>query len=52
MDDYCKIPKIIFQTSRKKPEQYIIDMIKIQAPLWEYEHYTDEEIIDFFIKIH
>jgi hypothetical protein len=50
MNNYCKIPKIIFQTSLKKPEQYLINMIKIQAPLWKYEHYTDSEIIDFFIK--
>lgn len=50
METYCKIPKIIFQTSREKPPQYLINMIKCKSPLWEYEHYTDSEIIEFFLK--
>jgi hypothetical protein len=45
------ITKIILQTSREKPEQYIIDMISALIPShWEYKHYVDSEIIDFFDK--
>ena len=36
------------QTSRQKPEKYIIDMIQESSPNWEYQHYTDDEIILFF----
>jgi hypothetical protein len=50
MSTCCKIPKIIFQTSREKPPQYLINMIKCNAPLWNYEHYTDSDIIDFFLN--
>jgi len=42
------IPKIIFQTSIKKPEQYIIDLLLENAPNWTYEHYDDNEIKIFF----
>jgi len=42
------IPKIFMQTSRQKPEKYIIDMIQESSPNWEYQHYTDDEIILFF----
>ena len=43
------ITKIILQTSKEKPEQYLIDMIYTLIPQdWEYKHYNDSEIIDFF----
>ena len=42
------IPKVIVQTSRTKPETYIIDMIKEHSLGWEYQHYDDNEIITFF----
>ena len=42
------IPKVIVQTSRTKPQSYIIDMIKENSEGWDYKHYTDQEIIDFF----
>jgi hypothetical protein len=42
------IPRTIVQTSRKKPEQYIVDMIKEKSPGWEYNHFVDDEIIEFF----
>jgi len=42
------IPKIIVQTSRFKPEQYIVDMIKKSSIGWEYKHFNDDEIIEFF----
>jgi hypothetical protein len=46
---YMKISKIIFQTSLKKPEQYLIDNIKKYINNdWEYIHFNDNEIIEFF----
>lgn len=42
------IPKQIVQTSRKKPEKYIIDMIKLRSNGWEYNHFDDMEVIQFF----
>jgi len=42
------IPKVIIQTARKKPEQYIVDMIKAKSPGWKYIHFDDAEIIQFF----
>lgn len=43
------IPKVIFQTSITKQPQHVINMLKIQAPNWEYKHFIDNEIIQFFI---
>ena len=45
-----KIPKIIFQTSKKPMPQYVIDQIKDLSPDWEYRHYTDKDIIQYFIN--
>lgn len=45
-----KIPKQIIQTSLYKQPQYVIDMLKIHAPDWEYKHFTDKEIIQYFIN--
>jgi len=42
------IPKIIFQTSKYKLEQYIIDKILQKCNDWKYIHYNDEEAIQFF----
>ena len=42
------IPKVIVQTSRKKPQQYIVDMIRERSPGWEYKHFVDDEIMEFF----
>jgi hypothetical protein len=45
------IPKVIFQTSKnKRPLQHIIKMIKNKSPEWHYIHFTDLEIIKFFIN--
>jgi hypothetical protein len=44
------IPKIIFQTSPRSQEQYVIDIIKDRAPGWDYQHFTDKTIIQFFIN--
>ena len=44
-----KIPKIFFQTSKNKLEDWIIKMIKNNlSEGWEYKHFVDSEIIDFF----
>jgi hypothetical protein len=44
------IPKTIVQTSRKKPESYICDMIRERSPGWEYKHFVDDEIMEFFAE--
>lgn len=44
------IPKYFVQTSKQKPQQYIVDMIQEKIPGWTYEHYDDEEAINFFKK--
>ena len=41
------IPKIIFQTSLIKPPNYVVDLIRSKSVGWEYNHFTDEEIIQF-----
>lgn len=42
------IPKIIFQTSKKRPPSYQVHMIKKMSPEWTYIHFTDDDIINFF----
>lgn len=42
------IPKVLFQTSKNKPEQYVIDKITSKLNDWKYIHFNDEEIIKFF----
>ena len=44
------IPRIIIQTSRNRPEPYIVDMIKSSSPNWMYFHFNDEEVINFFLS--
>ena len=44
------IPKVIVQTSRNGVPQYVIDMIREKSPGWDYIHFTDNDIIDFFIQ--
>lgn len=41
------IPKIIMQTAKNKPEQYVIDIIKEKCPEWKYIHFIDSEIIQY-----
>jgi len=45
-----QIPKKIIQTSKDKLPDYVVEMIKEKAPNWEYEHFTDKEIIQYFIN--
>lgn len=42
------IPKIVFQTSIEKPKQYVIDKILSKCASYEYRHFDDNEIIQFF----
>lgn len=44
------IPKVIFQTSINKQPEYVVKQIKKYAPSWEYKHFTDKEIIQYFIN--
>jgi len=42
------IPKTIFQTSYHPPKGYVVSQIKKMSPGWNYIHFTDKEIIEFF----
>jgi hypothetical protein len=46
------IPKIIFQTSVNKPDQYVIDKIMSKCNDYTYMHFNDAEIIEFFKNTH
>jgi len=41
------IPKIIFQTSPYKPQNYQVETIKLMSKDWEYKHFIDSEIIEY-----
>ena len=43
-----KIPKIILQTSKNTVPSYVIDLIATKCTGWQYIHFTDEDIIDYF----
>lgn len=45
-----EIPKVIFQTSKERPKNYLVYMIKKMCPGWTYIHFNDEDIINFFYK--
>ena len=45
-----RIPKTIVQTSKEKLPEYVVEMIKEKAPDWEYKHFTDKEILQYFIN--
>tara|TARA_B100000927_G_C16437748_1_gene458365 strand:+ start:396 stop:1022 length:627 start_codon:yes stop_codon:yes gene_type:complete len=44
------IPKNIVQTSRQKPQEYIVEQIKLKSSGWAYFHYDDREVIQFFLE--
>jgi hypothetical protein len=44
------IPKIIFQTSPFKPPTYLLERIQQKCINWEYNHFLDDDIIDFIEK--
>lgn len=41
------IPKVILQTSKEKLPQYGIDMTMQKCVGWEYNHFTDEGVVEF-----
>jgi mannosyltransferase OCH1-like enzyme len=43
-----KIPKLIFQTSKDKLPDYVVELIKSKSQDWVYNHFTDKDIIEFF----
>ena len=44
------IPKVLFQTNRNNPDEYILNMIKNKlSSEWKYEFYNDVDVIQFFI---
>lgn len=45
-----KIPKILLQTSLQKQPVYVLELIKIFFSGWSYQHFTDQEIIQYFIN--
>ena len=42
------IPKILLQTSKEKLEPYVLDILKPHIDGWNYIHFVDSEIIEFF----
>lgn len=44
-----KIPKILLQTSPKKQPEYVLEMLRNKTEGWCYQHFTDAEIIRYFI---
>ena len=47
---YFKIPKVLFQTNKKKNKDYVLDLINsMLSPDWKYEFYDDDAVIQFFI---
>jgi len=44
------IPKTIVQTSRSPLPTYIKNMIKEYSQGWEYKHFTDSDIMEFFLE--
>ena len=44
------IPKTIVQTSKEKLPEYVVEMIRKKAPGWDYKHFTDKEILQYFIN--
>ncbi len=42
------IPQCIFQTSLSKPPLHVIRLIQERCEGWEYRHFTDNDIIQFF----
>jgi mannosyltransferase OCH1-like enzyme len=43
------IPKILLQTSPKKQPEYVLEILRNKTEGWYYRHFTDTEIIRYFI---
>ena len=45
------ISKILFQTSKRPPSEKIVEKLKQYiGPDWDYLHFTDQDVINFFIE--
>lgn len=44
------IPKTVFQTSINQQPGYVVNRIKERALGWSYRHFTDRNIIEYFIN--
>jgi hypothetical protein len=42
------IPSILFQTSKDPPLPYVVKQLKERAIGWEYKHFVDKDILQFF----
>jgi len=42
------ISKIVLQMSETVPEPHVIDMISTNCVGWEYKHFNDEEMLEFY----
>ena len=43
-----RIPSILFQTSKDPPLAYAVKQLKEHAIGWDYMHFTDKDILQFF----
>ncbi len=43
-----RIPRIIIQTSPDPAPDHVRDLFALRAPSWDYRHFTDACILDFF----
>ena len=43
-----RIPSILFQTSKDPPLAYAVKQLKEQSVGWDYMHFTDKDILQFF----
>lgn len=43
-----KIPKIILQSSKTTVPSYVIDVLTTKCSGWQYIHFTDEDVIEYF----
>jgi mannosyltransferase OCH1-like enzyme len=44
-----KIPKVLLQTSPEKQPEYVLEMIQKKTIGWSYLHFTNAEIVRYFI---
>ena len=44
------IPKNLIQISREKPDEKHLKLIKKYFPGWNYQHFNDNDIINYFKK--
>jgi mannosyltransferase OCH1-like enzyme len=42
------VPRVCFQTSKEPIKPYIVEQLKQNLHGWEYRHFTDDQIMEFF----